>query len=158
MEDSRTEAFKLRPATPDDVAAIATLIRELAAFEKLEHECKTDETRLREHLFGARPYIEAIVAEVDDAAVGFALFFHNYSTFLSRPGIYLEDLYVRPEHRRKGIGKALLNRVIEIARERDCDRVEWLVLDWNSRAIDFYKRLGAERVEGWSVYRITERT
>ena len=155
MTESAQPQFLIRPAAEADVSDIARLIRELAAYEKLLHVCRVDETSLREHLFGERPYVEAIVAEVEGAAVGFALYFHNYSTFRSTPGLYLEDLYVEPQHRGGGIGKALLERVVELAAERGCGRVEWLVLDWNKPAIDFYtEAFGAKPVEGWTVFRL----
>lgn len=157
MTESAQHQFLIRPAAEADVPEIARLIRELAEYEKLLDICDVDETSLRDHLFGERPYVEALVAEVEGAAVGFALYFHNYSTFLSKPGLYLEDLYVEPQHRDGGIGKALLERVVEIAAERGCGRVEWLVLDWNKPAVDFYtEAFGAKPVEGWTVFRLTE--
>ena len=113
-----------------------------------------DEAKLREHLFGSRPYAEVLLAEDDEAVVGFALFFHNYSTFRGKPGIYLEDLFVEPPHRGKGIGKALLKAVAKLAVERDCARVEWSVLNWNEPSIQFYKSLGAETMHEWTVYRL----
>ena len=150
-------AFSLRPADPADVPAIAELIRGLAEYEKLTAECRVDETLLHDHLFGARRYAEVVLADVRERAVGFALFFHNYSTFLSKPGIYLEDLFVLPEHRGGGIGKALLQHLVALAAERQCGRVEWSVLDWNQPAIDFYTNaFGAKPVDGWTIYRLTE--
>ena len=149
--------YRLRPAAPEDVPAIAELIRGLAEYEELSSECKTDESRLRDHLFGDTRYAEVILAEVDSQPVGFALFFHSYSTFLSKPGIHLEDLYVKPRFRGNGIGKALLTRITRIAAERGCGRVEWLVLDWNTPSIEFYKSaFGAKPVDGWTVFRLTE--
>ncbi|MCU0705402.1 MAG: GNAT family N-acetyltransferase [Fimbriiglobus sp.] len=148
----------IRPATPADVPAIASLIRALADYEKLSHEVVLDEAKLAEHLFGPRPYAECLIAEPNGIAVGFALFFHNYSTFLGKPGIYLEDLFVLPEHRGGGIGKALLKAIGQLAVERDCGRIEWSVLDWNSPAIGFYESLGAKPVDGWTVYRMTGET
>ncbi|HEY8506216.1 MAG TPA: GNAT family N-acetyltransferase [Gemmataceae bacterium] len=145
----------IRPATPDDVPTIAALIRELAGYEKLAHEVVLDEADLREHLFGPRPYAEVLLAEDGGAVVGFALFFHNYSTFRGKPGIYLEDLFVRPEHRGKGHGKALLLRLARLAVERGCARLEWAVLDWNEPAIGFYRALGAVPMDEWTVYRLT---
>lgn len=145
----------IRPATPDDVPIIATLIRELAEYEKLAHEVVLREEDLREHLFGARRYIEVVLAEQDGAVVGMALFFHNYSTFLCKPGLYLEDLFVRPEYRGKGHGKALLSHLARLAVERGCGRFEWAVLDWNTPAIEFYKSFGAVPQHDWTVFRVT---
>src|SRR4051812_24510840 len=121
----------IRPATPKDVSTIVRLIRALAEYERIAHEVILDESRLREHLFGARPYCEAILAEDGGVVVGFALFFHNYSTFRGSPGIYLEDLFVEPAHRGKGHGKAMLFELARLAEERGCQRVEWSVLHWN---------------------------
>lgn len=152
------QTFSLRPAVPADIPQIAALIQALAEYEHLEAECRLDEDQLREHLFSARPFAEVVVAEVRGRVAGFALFFHNYSTFLCKPGLYLEDLFVRPEHRGAGIGKALLQHLVALAGERGCGRVEWSVLDWNQTAIDFYRNaFGAAPVDGWTVYRLTER-
>ena len=145
-----------RFAEEKDIPIIFSFIKELAEYEKLLGEVKVTEETLRENLFGKRRYAEIIIAELDKAPVGQALFFHNFSTFLGKPGIYLEDLYVKPEFRGKGIGKALLKKVIEIAKERDCGRVEWVVLDWNKPAIEFYKKLGAKEMKDWLVYRLNE--
>lgn len=145
----------IRPATPTDVPVIAELIRALADYERLSHEVVLDESALAEHLFGSRPYAEVVLAEHEGAVVGFALFFHNYSTFLGRPGIYLEDLFVRPEHRGAGHGKALLAHLARLAVERGCGRLEWSVLDWNEPSIAFYKSLGAVAMDEWTVYRLT---
>lgn len=145
----------IRAATPDDVSEIATLIRELAEYERLTDAVVLDERDLREHLFGARPYVEALIAERGGAVVGFALFFHNYSTFLAKPGLYLEDIFVRPEHRGHGLGKALLAEIARIAVERRCGRVEWSVLDWNEPSIAFYRSLGAVVMDEWTVYRLS---
>jgi GNAT superfamily N-acetyltransferase len=145
----------IRSATPADVPAIAALIRALAEYEKLAHEVVLDEDRLHEHLFGPRPYAEVLIAEDGGRAVGFALFFHNYSTFLGRPGIYLEDLFVRPEDRGKGLGKALLVALAKLAAERECGRLEWAVLDWNEPSIRFYESLGAVAKKEWIIYRTT---
>jgi GNAT superfamily N-acetyltransferase len=145
----------IRPATPADVPVIAALIRALAEYEKLADAVCFDEAKNAEHLFGQRAYAECLLAEPDGVAVGFALFFHNYSTFLGKPGIYLEDLFVIPEHRGRGLGKALLAGIGKLAVERDCGRIEWSVLDWNSPAIGFYESLGAKPVDGWTVYRMT---
>jgi ribosomal protein S18 acetylase RimI-like enzyme len=151
----------IRSAMPADVPAIAALIRGLAAYEKLAHLVEFDEERLREHLFGARRFAEVLVAE-DDAPgatgaelAGFALFFHNYSTFRGQPGIYLEDLFVRPELRGRGHGKALLAELARLAIERDCGKLEWVVLNWNEPALGFYRSLGAEPMDEWTVYRLT---
>ena len=145
----------IRRAIPADVSAIARLIRALADYEKLSHTVVLDESRLREHLFGPRPYAEALMAEDAGQTVGFALFFHNYSTFLGRPGIYLEDLFVLPEARGRGHGKALLAELAKIAVERGCGRMEWSVLNWNTPSIEFYRSLGAEPMTEWSVYRLS---
>jgi len=144
----------LRPAEPTDVHVIADLIRGLARFEKLEQEVKLTEDLLSVGLFGRRPYAEAVLAEFEGKAAGFALFFHNFSTFLARPGIYLEDLFVLPEHRGLGIGRALLVHLARLAVERGCGRLEWAVLDWNKEAIAFYERLGARANSEWTTYRV----
>ncbi len=144
----------IRPATSDDVRTIAALIRELAEYERLSHEVVLSESNLREHLFGRRRYAEVLVAEDGASVVGFALFFHNFSTFLARPGIYLEDLFVRPSHRGKGHGKALLLELARIAVQRGCGRLEWAVLDWNTPAIEFYRSLGAVPMHEWTVFRV----
>jgi GNAT superfamily N-acetyltransferase len=145
----------IRPATEADLGTIEELIRALAEYERMADEVVMDAELLRKGLFGDRPYAEVLIAEVDDEAVGFALFFHNFSTFLGRPGIYLEDLFVKPEHRGSGLGKALLKRLAEITVERDCGRMEWAVLDWNEPSIGFYKKLGARPNDDWTVYRLT---
>ena len=146
--------ISIRSATPDDLPLIADLIRALADYEKLLHEVRFDDEVLRAKLFGARPYAEVIIGEVDGAPQGFALFFHNFSTFEGKPGVYLEDLFVRPEARGSGLGKALLARLAAIAVERDCARLEWSVLDWNEPAIGFYKKLGARMMDEWTVMRV----
>ncbi len=145
----------IRSATAADVPLIRELIEGLAEYEKLRHECVASDALLHESLFGARPYAEVLIAERDGAAAGFALFFHNYSTFLARPGIYLEDLYVRPECRGHGVGKTLLRRLAALAVERNCGRLEWSVLNWNTDAIGFYEQLGARPQDEWTVYRVT---
>ncbi len=147
--------ISIRPATPNDVPTVASLIRALSQYEKLEHEVTMTEDKLRASMFGPRPYAEALLAEEDGKPVGFALFFHNYSTFLAQPGLYLEDLYVLESHRGKGIGKALLVQLAKIAVERSCGRMEWAVLDWNVDAIGFYEKLGAKPNSEWTVYRLT---
>ncbi|HET7467104.1 MAG TPA: GNAT family N-acetyltransferase [Candidatus Dormibacteraeota bacterium] len=147
--------LSIRPALPDDVPTVAALIRALSVYEKLEDQVTMTEAKLRESMFGARRYAEAILAEDGAEAVGFALFFHNYSTFLAQPGLYLEDLYVHESQRGKGVGKALLVELARIAVERNCGRLEWAVLDWNVDAIGFYERLGAKPNAEWTVYRLT---
>jgi GNAT superfamily N-acetyltransferase len=144
----------VRPATHADLALIASLIRELAEYEHLSHEARFDETMLGRHLFGERPKAEVVIGEVDGVAHGFALFFHNFSTFEGRPGIYLEDLFVRPGARGGGIGKALLVHLAKLAVERGCARLEWSVLDWNAPAIGFYRKLGAKAMDEWTVMRV----
>jgi GNAT superfamily N-acetyltransferase len=148
--------IRVRPGRLEDVPVIAELIRGLARYEKLEHEVVMTEEKLTDSLFGDRRYAETLIAEGDDGEpVGFALFFHNYSTFLAQPGIYLEDLFVLPEHRGGGTGRALLERLAQLAVERGCGRLEWAVLNWNKDAIRFYERLGARPNSEWTVYRLT---
>jgi GNAT superfamily N-acetyltransferase len=148
--------LRVRPGQLEDVPLIAELIRGLARYEKLEHEVVMTEEKLTDSLFGARRYAETLIAEEEDGKpVGFALFFHNYSTFLAQPGIYLEDLFVLPEHRGGGAGRALLERLAQLAVERGCGRLEWAVLNWNKDAIRFYERLGARPNSEWTVYRLT---
>lgn len=147
--------FTIRNASAGDVPLILQFIRDLAEYERLAHAVVATEEMIRETLFGARPYAEVILAEEDGTPAGFALFFHNYSTFLAAPGIYLEDLYVKPEHRGKGYGRALLARLAALAVQRGCGRVEWAVLNWNEPAIGFYKSLGARPQDDWTVYRVT---
>ncbi|MGL5082593.1 MAG: GNAT family N-acetyltransferase [Microcoleaceae cyanobacterium] len=146
--------FQLRPANPNDVPEIFRLIQSLADYEQLLHQVTGTPELLSQHLFSSQPHIEVIVAESDTNLVGFALFFHNYSTFLTQPGIYLEDLFVQPDFRGCGIGKALIIRVAQIAVERGCGRFEWSVLDWNQTAIDFYKYMGADVLEDWRICRV----
>jgi len=146
---------QIRPATPNDIPQILQFIRELADYEELTHEVTATEDLLHQHLFGARPVAECLIAELDHAPVAFALFFHNFSTFLGRPGIYLEDLFVRPAARGKGVGRALLTHLAKIAVERNCGRLEWSVLDWNAPAIGFYNKLGAKPMDEWTVMRVT---
>src|SRR5439155_10784708 len=134
---------------------IVHLVRALAEYEKLADIVVLDEARLRQHLFGPQPFAEALLAEDGGQVVGFALFFHNYSTFLAQPGIYLEDLFVEPAHRGKGHGKAFLTALARLAIERDCGRIEWAVLNWNKPAIDFYRSRDAEAMDEWTVYRLT---
>ena len=144
----------IRSATPADLPLIARFIRDLAEYEKLAHEVRFDEAKLGEKLFGPRPYAEVLIGEIDGSPQGFALFFHNFSTFEGRPGIYLEDLFVRPEARGSGLGKALLAHLAGLVVERDCARLEWSVLDWNAPAIGFYQSLGARLMDEWTVMRV----
>mgnify|MGYP006381140163 FL=1 len=146
--------YTLRPAQPGDEVAIIGLIRELAVFEKLEHLMQATPPALAEHLFGPRPVAEARVVEVQGAVVAFALFFTNYSTFLGKPGLWLEDLYVQPAHRGSGFGKALITHIAQLAVQRGCGRFEWCVLDWNRNAIDFYEGLGATVMPDWRLCRL----
>lgn len=156
-----SNAFKLRAAELRDVQPIVGLIRELAEFEQLTHLLQVTPEKLRPHLFGEKPVAEAMVAELESGAggkpevVGFALFYTNFSTFLAQPGLYLEDLFVRPSHRRLGIGQALLERLAALAVERGCGRFEWSVLDWNASAIAFYERMGADVLPDWRICRVT---
>jgi GNAT superfamily N-acetyltransferase len=147
--------YRIAAARPEDLGTIITLVRELAEFERLLHEVRITAADLHEHLFGAHPYAEAAVVWVGDEPAGFALWFHNYSTFVGRPGLYLEDLYIRPVHRGQGYGEALLQHLAALALQRGCARLEWSVLDWNKRAIGFYRKLGAVPMDDWTVYRIT---
>jgi GNAT superfamily N-acetyltransferase len=158
MTDSRAgrlAGLELRFATGADVGLILAFIRELAEYERLAHEVVADEASLRSTLFGEKPFAEVVIAELDGAPAGFALFFHSFSTFLARPGIYLEDLYVRPEFRGRGIGGKVLVFLARLAVERGCGRFEWSVLDWNEDAIRFYRALGAESMDEWIGFRVT---
>jgi GNAT superfamily N-acetyltransferase len=145
----------IRAATEADVPALLAFIKELAQYEKLAHEVSASEEQLRVTLFGPRPFAEALLGCVDDVPVGFALFFHNYSTFLGRPGLYLEDLFVRPMYRGRGIGRMLLASVARLAVERGCGRYEWAVLEWNEPSIHFYQKLGADIKGDWRIMRVT---
>jgi GNAT superfamily N-acetyltransferase len=147
--------IRIDPATEQDIPLILKFIQELAAYERLAHECVADEATLRETLFGPHRYAEVVIARYNNQPAGFALFFHNYSTFLARPGIYLEDLFVYPEYRGKGIGKALMVYLVKLAVERKCGRFEWWVVDWNEPAINFYKKLGAVPMSDWTVFRLS---
>jgi GNAT superfamily N-acetyltransferase len=150
--------LSIRPAAPSDLPLIVQFIRDLADYERLAHDVRMDEAVLAEKLFGANnghgPYAEVLIGQIDGVAQGFALFFHNFSTFEGRPGIYLEDLFVRPEARGSGLGKALLGRLAALAVERDCARLEWAVLDWNEPSIAFYKALGARAMDEWTIFRV----
>ena len=148
-------AHTLRSAEPSDVPAIVGMIHELADFEKLSHLCQVSVDSLAPHLFGARPAAECVVGDVDGKVVAFALYFTNFSTFLAKPGLYLEDLYVQPAHRGTGLGKALLEHLGRLASERGCGRFEWSVLDWNERAIRFYEGMGATVMPDWRICRIS---
>ncbi len=147
--------LEIRAATEDDVPMILSLIKELAEYERLSHEVVATKEELCDSLFGERRVAEVLLGYLGDDPAGFALFFHNFSTFLGRPGIYLEDLYVRPEHRRSGVGRALLTHIAQLAKERNCGRLEWSVLDWNEPAIGFYKKLGAVPMSDWTAFRVT---
>jgi len=146
----------IRTARPADAETLAQLIRELASYEKLEHEAQATAESIRTHLFGARPCAEALIAEVAGEPVGFALFFPNFSTFRGQPGIYLEDIFVQPAHRGRGLGKALFQAVAALAVERGCGRLEWAVLDWNAPAIGFYRGLGARPMDEWTLFRLAD--
>ena len=147
--------FQIKSATIEDVPLIFSFIKELAEYEKLSHEVVATEDILRETLFGPKANAEVIFAYLDQEPVGFALYFHNYSTFLGRPGVYLEDLFVKPSVRGAGIGQKMLAYLAHLAKTRHCGRLEWWVLDWNESAIGFYKRLGAVPMDEWTVYRVT---
>jgi GNAT superfamily N-acetyltransferase len=147
--------LKIRAATEADVPVILSFIRQLAEYERLSHEAVMTEEILRESLFGPRPFAEVLLGYAGDQPVTFAVFFHNFSTFLARPGLYLEDLFVIPEMRGRGYGRAMLVELARIARERKCGRFEWSVLDWNEPAIGFYKKLGAVPMDEWTVFRMT---
>lgn len=146
--------FEIRPAREQDVALILSFVKQLAEYERLTHEVVATEASLRESLFGDRCGPEALLAEYEGRPVGFAVFFQNYSTFLGRPGIYIEDIYVQPEFRGRGFGRAILAYLAKLAKERRCGRLEWAVLDWNEPAIEFYRGLGAVPMDQWTVYRI----
>jgi GNAT superfamily N-acetyltransferase len=148
-------SLDIRPARPDDCAHILALIRELAEYEKLAHEVETTEEKLRATLFANPPAAHCVLAFADGQPAGFAIYFFNYSTFLAKPGLYLEDLFVKPAQRGSGIGKALLLHLAKIANARGCGRMEWSVLDWNEPAIGFYKKLGAVPMSEWTVFRLT---
>ncbi len=147
--------INIRLATEADIFLILSFIKELAEYEKLAHEVVATEAILRKTLFGPKQYAEVIIAMQKDEPIGFALFFHNFSTFLGKPGIYIEDIFIRPSARGKGIGQLLLKTIAELALERDCGRVEWWVLDWNETAIGFYKKIGAIPMDEWTVFRLT---
>src|SRR5438270_13574594 len=151
----KTENLLIRPATVADVPIILELLRALATYERAPNEVTATEKGFIEVLFGKKPAAEVLLAFENETAVGFAVFFHNFSTWLGRPGLYLEDLFVRPEDRGKGYGRALLVALAKVARERSCGRMEWAVLDWNEPAIEFYRKLGAKPMDEWTVFRLT---
>ncbi len=153
-DSSSNSSLHIRAANTQDVPTIFKLIQDLAAFEKLSHEVTGNEMLLQEHLFGSRPLIEVILAEIDHQVVGFALFFYNYSTFLTKPGMYLEDLFVTAEYRGQGVGKALISHLAKLAVEKDCGRLEWSVLEWNVNAIAFYEKIGATVLPDWRTCRV----
>jgi GNAT superfamily N-acetyltransferase len=153
--NSGPERFQIRSATEADVSLILSLIKELATYERAPDDVTATEAGLSEVLFGAKPSAEVVLAFSADNPVGFAVFFHNFSTWLGRPGIYLEDLFVKPEARGRGYGRALLIYLAKIARDRNCGRMEWAVLDWNDPAIHFYRKLGAKPMDEWTVFRLT---
>jgi GNAT superfamily N-acetyltransferase len=155
MSARPSDNLTVRPATPEDVPVILQFVRELAQYERLEQEVIATEERMRHSLFGPRPYAEVLLALVDAQPVGFAMFFHSFSTFLGLPGIYLEDLYVRPEARGHGVGRSLLARLAALTLERGCGRLEWSVLDWNAPSIGFYRSLGAQAMDDWTIFRVT---
>jgi len=150
----RGMTLRIEPATEQDLPAIVHLVRQLARYEKLEHAMVASQDDFRKALFGAESNAHALMAFVDDAAVGLALYFYNFSTFAGRRGIYLEDIFVEPEHRGRGIGSALLRRLASIAKDQNCGRMEWSVLTWNQPSIDFYHRLGAVTLDDWRIFRL----
>jgi GNAT superfamily N-acetyltransferase len=152
---TETKNFTIRPATIVDVPIILQLIRDLATYERAPKEVTATETQLIDVLFGGRPVAEVLLAFEDEMPIGFAVFFHNFSTWLGRPGLYLEDLFVKPEARGKGYGRALLIHLAKIARDRGCGRMEWAVLDWNEPAIQFYNKIGAQPLDEWQIFRLT---
>lgn len=154
MSDS--SELEIRPATESDLPQILAFIRALADYERLADAVVATEEGLRQSLFGTRAYAECVIALWNGTPAGFALFFHNFSTFLGRPGLYLEDLFVQPELRGKGVGRALLAHLAKLATDRNCGRLEWSVLDWNEPAIAFYKSIGAEPMNEWTIFRLQE--
>ncbi len=154
---STPEEFELRPATEADVPVILQLIRELAEYEGLLPEVVATEAPVRESLFGDRPRAEAILGEAAGVVAGFAVYFHNFSTFLGRPGLYIEDVFVRPRFRGRGLGRRFFIHLARLARDRGCGRMEWAVLNWNEGAIRFYRRIGAQAIDEWTLYRLDEK-
>ena len=155
MSESPLRDFTIRPAGPPDVPVILSLIRDLAEYERLSHEVEATEDVLRRNLFGERPYAETLIGELRGEPIAFAVYFHNFSTFLGKPGLYLEDLFVKRSGRGLGVGRAILIRLAKIAVERNCGRLEWSVLDWNEPALAFYKSLGAVPMNDWTIHRVT---
>lgn len=150
------DAFSIRAATAADCGLILHFIKGIAQYEKLSHLVEATEEKIHTHLFGEKAFAECFLAFENDVSIGFALFFHNYSTFVSKPGIYLEDLFILPKFRGKGYGKKLFLHLVQTAYYRNCGRVEWSVLNWNKPAIDFYESLGAIAMQGWIIYRLDE--
>ena len=155
MKEKAVPEFRIRSAAPEDIPLVLAFVRELAEYERLSHLVSATETRLRESLFGELPGAEVLLGFAGDTPAGFAVYFHNFSTFLGVKGLWLEDLFVRPEMRRRGYGRGLLLHVARIARDRGCGRFEWAALDWNEPAIRFYKSLGAVRLDDWTIFRVT---
>tara|TARA_B100000959_G_scaffold282858_1_gene350268 strand:+ start:301 stop:804 length:504 start_codon:yes stop_codon:yes gene_type:complete len=155
MKPHKYDSIEIRPAKETDMGLLAEFIRDIAEYEKLLDQVVADEAILRESFFGSRPTAEALIVEWEGKPAAFAVFFENFSTFRGRSGLYLEDLYVKAEYRRKGIGKALLIHLAEIAVERGCPRFEWVALDWNRNAIDFYEKLGAKQLSEWRIFRLS---
>jgi GNAT superfamily N-acetyltransferase len=155
VQENHTAGLTIRPASIEDAPLILSFIKELAHYEKLSHEVTATEEDLKKTLFGEHPYAEVVISYLGDEPVGYGLFFHNYSTFHGRQGMYLEDIYVRPEARGLGVGKSLLRHLAQIAVQRGCARMEWSVLDWNQPAIEFYRSIGAKPMDEWTVYRLT---
>lgn len=152
---TRIKGFEIRHAEKKDVGLIRSLIRDLAEYEKMLDEMVATDEHLEKHLFGKKKFVEVVLGYYNDIPVGFALFFHNFSTFVGKPGLYLEDLYIKPEYRGKGLGKALLAYLAKLAVERDCGRYEWCVLNWNEPSLKFYKMLGARVMDEWVIHRVT---
>jgi GNAT superfamily N-acetyltransferase len=152
---SINQQLEIRPATAEDIPTILALIKELADYESLSHEVSASDADLHQWLFGDRPVAEVVIGEYQGNPVSFALFFYNFSTFLGKPGIYLEDLYVKPAYRHKGFGRALMAYIARLAKARHCGRFEWAVLDWNQPAIELYEKLGAVPLKEWTVYRLS---
>ena len=151
MNDTKIE---IKPATVADVPLILSLIKDLAAYEKLSHEVVATESILHESLFGEKPYAEVVIGYYDSIAAGYVLFFHNFSTFTGRPGVYIEDIFVKEDYRGNGLGRALFLYVVGLAKDRNCKRLEYSVLTWNEPALNFYKQFGAQRLDDWRLYRI----
>ncbi len=154
MNANQTGSFHIKPAEKKDIPIILNFIRKLATYEKLEHQVQATETLLEKNLFGDRHAAECLIGYADSRPVAFVIFFHNFSTFLAKPGIYIEDLYILPKMRGNGFGKQIFRYLARLAKERDCGRIEWWVLDWNSSAINFYRKIGAVPMDDWTVYRL----